>query len=161
MSTQQPTPSAARRTHAFALASFALAAWGVAPAAHAAADWISIAKSDRTEVFANPASLGVSPASWVIVRTKQNFVEPQPSAKKNKSFLSARNEYRADCAQRRLAYREMEAFAELDLQGERVQKTKISEKNLKWMDAPAGTVFGSILDYACKNVPAVLPPAPK
>jgi hypothetical protein len=55
----------------------------------------------------------------------------------------------------------MEAFAELDLQGERVQKTKISEKNLKWMDAPAGTVFGSILDYACKNVPAVLPPAPK
>jgi hypothetical protein len=161
MITQQLILRAARRTHAFALASFALMAWGVAPAAHAAADWVSITKSDRTEVFANPASLGISPASWVIVRTKQNFVEPQPSAKKNKSFLSARNEYRADCAQRRLAYREMATFAELDLQGEPVQKTKIGEKNLKWMDAPTGTVFGAILDYACKNVPAVLPPAPK
>lgn len=161
MSTQQPTFRAVRRTHAFALASFALAAWGFAALAHAAADWVSIAKSDRTEVFANPASLGVSPASWVIVRTRQNFVEPQPSAKKNKSFLSARNEYRVDCAQRRLAYREMEAFSALDLQGESVQKTKISEKNLKWMDAPTGTVFGAILDYACKNVPASLSPAPK
>ena len=161
MSTQRTIPRTARRTHAFALASFALTAWGISPAAHAAADWVSIAKSDRTEVFANPASLGVSPASWVIVRTKQNFVEPQPSAKKNKSFLSARNEYRADCAQRRLAYREMETFSALDLQGEPVQKTKIGEKNLKWMDAPTGTVFGAILDYACKNVPASLPPATK
>ena len=161
MSSQQPILRTARRGHALALASFALAAWGVAPVALSAADWVSIAKSDRTEVFANPASLGVSPASWVMVRTKQNFVEPQPSAKKNKSYLSARNEYRVDCAQRRLAYREMEAFAELDLQGERVQKTRISEKNLKWMDAPTGTVFGEILDYACKNVPAGLPPATK
>ena len=161
MSTQRSILRAARRKHAFALASFALAAWGAAPAAHAAADWVSIAKSDRTEVFANPASLGVSPASWVIVRTRQNFVEAQPSAKKNKSFLSARNEYRVDCAQRRLAYREIETYSQLDLQGDRVQKTKIGEKNLKWMDAPSGTVFGEIVDYACKNVPAGLPPATK
>jgi hypothetical protein len=42
-----------------------------------------------------------------------------------------------------------------------VQKTKIGEKNLKWMDAPTGTVFGAILDYACKNVPASLPPPAK
>ena len=94
-----------------------------------------------------------------MVRTRQNFVEPQPSAKKNKSFLSARNEYRVDCEQRRLAYREMAAYAQPDLQGETVQKTKISEKNLKWMDAPSGTVFGEILDYACKNVPAGVPAA--
>jgi len=40
-----------------------------------------------------------------------------------------------------------------------VQKTKISEKNLKWMDAPSGTVFGEILDYACKNVPTGVPAA--
>lgn len=127
--------------------------------AHAAAEWVSVAKTDRTEVFANPASLGVSPKSWLIVRTRQNFVEPQPSAKKNKSFLSARNEYRVDCAQRRLAYSEMHAFADLDLQGAEVQKTRISEKNLKWMDAPSGTVFGEILDYACKNAPAAVPAA--
>ena len=130
----------------------------IAPTANAAGEWVSVAKSDRTEVFANPASLAISPASWVIVATRQNFVEPQPAAKKGKTFLSARNEYRVDCAARRLAYREIDAYAERDLQGERVQKTKISEKNLKWMDAPTGTVFGEVLDYACKNAPATPPP---
>ncbi|MGB7737969.1 MAG: surface-adhesin E family protein [Steroidobacteraceae bacterium] len=160
MSTQHSILRAARRTRAWALASFALTMWSMSPVAQAA-DWVAIAKSDRTEVFANPATLGVSPASWVIVRTKQNFVEPQPSAKKGKSFLSARNEYRVDCAQRRLAYREMATYSQLDLQGDSVQKTRIGEKNLKWMDAPTGTVFGEIVDYACKNVPAGLPPATK
>jgi hypothetical protein len=126
----------------------------MATPAHAAGEWVSVAKTDRTEVFANPASLGVSAASWVIVATRQNFTEPQPAAKKGKTFLSARNEYRVDCGSRRLAYREIDAYAERDLQGERVQKTKVGEKNLKWMDAPTGTVFGEILDYACKNVPA-------
>lgn len=160
MSTQHPTSRVAHRARALALASFAVMAWGAAQVAQAA-DWVSIAKSDRTEVFANPASLGVSPASWVIVRTKQNFVEPQPSARKNEAFLSARNEYRVDCAQRRLAYREMASYSQLDLQGDSVQKTKIGEKNLKWMDAPSGTVFGAIVDYACKNVPAGMQPATK
>jgi hypothetical protein len=158
MSTQHSIFRAVRWTRPLVLASLALTALSAATVARAA-DWLSIAKSDRTEVFANPESLGVSPASWVIVRTKQNFVEPQPSARKNKSFLSARNEYRIDCAQRRLAYREMETFSQPDLQGEPVQKTKIGEKNLKWMDAPTGTVFGEILDYACQNVPAGLSPA--
>jgi hypothetical protein len=152
MSMQHSILRSARRMRPLALATLAIAALSVGAVAQSA-DWLSIAKSDRTEVFANPASLGVSPASWVIVRTKQNFVEPQPSARKNKSFLSARNEYRIDCAQRRLAYREMETWSQPDLQGEPVQKTKIGEKNLKWMDAPAGTVFGEIVDYACKNVP--------
>jgi hypothetical protein len=132
----------------------------VAATAHAAGEWVSVAKTDRTEVLANPASLGVSPASWVIVATRQNFTEPQPAAKKGKTFLSARNEYRVDCASRRLAYREIDAYAQPDLQGERVQKTKIGEKNLKWMDAPTGTVFGEILDYACKNAPAAPAPTP-
>jgi hypothetical protein len=132
----------------------------VAATAHAAGEWVSVAKTDRTEVLANPASLGVSPASWVIVATRQNFTEPQPAAKKGKTFLSARNEYRVDCATRRLAYREIDAYAQADLQGERVQKTKIGEKNLKWMDAPTGTVFGEILDYACKNAPAAPAPMP-
>jgi hypothetical protein len=126
----------------------------MATPAYAAGEWVSVTKTDRTEVLANPASLGVSAASWVIVATRQNFTEPQPAAKKGKTFLSARNEYRVDCGSRRLAYREIDAYAERDLQGERVQKTKVGEKNLKWMDARTGTVFGEILDYACKNVPA-------
>ena len=115
-------------------------------------EWVSVAKSDRTEVFARPASLHRD-GDWLSLRTRQNFVEPQPAAKKGKSFLSARNEYRFDCAQRRLAYREIEAFAEPDLQGVVVQKTKIGEKNLKWMDAAEGTVFGVLLDYACGHAP--------
>lgn len=160
MSTRQSSLCVARRTQAWALASVALAASGVSAVAQAA-EWVSIAKSNRTEVFADPESLGVSPASWVMVRTKQNFVEAQPSAKKNKSFLSASNEYRVDCAQRRLAYRQMETYPQLDLQGELVQQTKIGEKNLKWMDAPTTTVFGAIVDYACKNVRGSLPPATK
>ncbi|MDH5176458.1 MAG: hypothetical protein OEW50_09605 [Gammaproteobacteria bacterium] len=137
-----------------------LCAIALAPAAFAAGEWVSVAKTDRTEVLANPASLGISPASWVIVATRQNFTEPQPAAKKGKTFLSARNEYRVDCTSRRLAYREIDAYAQHDLQGERVQKTKIGEKNLKWMDAPTGTVFGEILDYACKNAPAAPAPTP-
>ena len=156
MRTQHAISPVAGRTHSWALAFMALTAW-CSSADTQTVDWVAIAKSDRTEVFANPATLGVSPASWVIVRTKQNFVEPQPSAKKGKSFLSARNEYRIDCAQRRLAYREMETYSQLDLQGDPVQKTRIGEKNLKWMDAPSDTVFGEIVDYACQNVPAGLP----
>jgi hypothetical protein len=68
-------------------------------------DWVSVAISDRTEVFARPSSLHWDGA-W--------------------------------------------------LQGAVVQKTKIGEKNLKWMDAAPDTVFGALLDYACGQAP----PAP-
>ena len=47
----------------------------------------------------------------------------------------------------------------LALQGDVVQKTQIGEKNLKWMDAPERTVFGELLDYACKNAPMGAPAA--
>jgi len=122
MGTQRTGFHADRRLTLLILAVFALTLGGVAPGARAAADWVSIARTDRTEVFANPASLGVSPASWVIVRTRQNFVEPQPSAKKDKPYLSARNEYRVDCAQRRLAYRELEAYSQLELRALNAQR---------------------------------------
>jgi Surface-adhesin protein E len=134
-----------------------LAAFGLLASSPADAQeqWSSVAKVERTEVFVNPSSIKRDGA-WLSVRTKQNFLEPQPSARKGKSFLSARNEYRIDCGGRRLAYRELQAYADLDLQGAVIQKTRIGEKNLKWMDAPEHTVFGELLDYACKNAP----PAP-
>ena len=124
-----------------------------------AADWVSVAKSDRTELFVNTVSLS-HVGEWVSVRTKQNFTEPQPALKKGKSYLSARNEYRVDCAQRRLAYREIRAYEQAELQGAEVQKTKVGEKNLKWMEAPENTVFGELLDYACEHAPAAPPAAP-
>lgn len=119
-------------------------------------EWVSVAKGDRTEMFVKPSTLKWD-GPWLSVRTLQNFIDPQLSAKKNKTFLSARNEYRIDCTQRRLAYRELRAFAGLDLQGAVVQKTKVGEKNLKWMDAPERTVFGELLDYACSNAPQGAP----
>ena len=125
-----------------------------------AADWVPVAKSDRTEVFVRDASIGWS-GPWLSARTRQEFTEPQPSAKQGKSYLSARNEYRIDCQQRRLAYKEIEAFAQAGLQGDVVQKTKIGEKNLKWMDAPANTVFGELLDYACAKAPLATVPVAK
>jgi hypothetical protein len=121
-------------------------------------EWVSVAKGDRTEVFVETASLQWS-GSWLAVRTRQEFTEPQASAKEGKTFLSARNDYRIDCAERRLAYSEMQAYAQAELQGDVVQKTKIGERNLKWMDAPAGTVFGELLDYACSHAPSAPPVA--
>jgi hypothetical protein len=126
------------------------------PAAHAQDEWVSVAKGDRTEMFVRPSTLQWE-GSWLSVRTRQNFVDPQAAAKKGKTFLSARNDYRIDCPQRRLAYREIRAFAGPDLQGDVVQKTRIGDKNLKWMDAPERTVFGELLDYACSNAPLAGP----
>ncbi|HET7204501.1 MAG TPA: surface-adhesin E family protein [Steroidobacteraceae bacterium] len=120
-------------------------------------DWVTVAAGDRTEMLVRPSSLKWE-GSWLSAGTKQNFTEPQASAKPGKTYLSARNDYRIDCQQRRLAYREIQAFAGPDLQGDLVQKTRIGEKNLKWMDAPERTVFGELLDYACKHAP-LGPPA--
>jgi len=117
------------------------------------AEWASVAKTERTEVFVDDASIARSGA-LVSVMTRQAFVEPQPAARQGRTYLSARNEYRVDCAARRLAYREIRAYAQPDLQGAVVQKTRIGEKNLKWMDAPKSTVFGELLDYTCQRAPS-------
>jgi hypothetical protein len=148
------------RTYLWLACGLAIAASAFAAPVLAQEDWVPVARGDRTELFVRTSSIKWD-GSWLSVRTRQNFVEPQPSAKKGKTFLSARNEYRVDCPQRRLAYREIEAYAEADLQGDRVQKTKIGEKNLKWMDAPERTVFGELVDYACKHAPALPPPPEK
>ena len=124
----------------------------VASAAYAQEEWLSVAKGDRTELFVKPSTLKWE-GQWLSVRSKQNFAEALPTAKKGKTFLSARNDYRIACAHRKIAYSRMEAYAEPDLQGAVVQKARSGEKNLKWMDAPEGTVFGGLLEYACSNAP--------
>jgi hypothetical protein len=121
-----------------------------------AAGWVSVAKSDRVEVFVDTGSLSRN-GDVTSAITKENYVEAQPAAKKGKTYLSARNDYRIDCAQRKLAYRANKVFAGADLSGEIVQKATSSDKNLKWMEAPEGTVFGELLDYACKNAPVAAP----
>jgi len=153
-------------SHGVALVAFALApacsttpASGGPPAGNVARQWVSVAKGDTHEAFVDPASVAIS-GSTVELRAKENFSTPQPAAKKDKSYMSSQSMYRVDCAARKVAYSEIQAFAGADLQGEVVQKAKFYDKSLQWMDAPADTVFGELLDYACEHAPASLPAEP-
>ena len=120
----------------------------------AAADkWYKVAISGNEIAFVNTDSIQ-RVGNHVQVRVKQNYVAPVDSAKKGKTYQSARTDYRLDCEQRKLAMMETRAFASPDLQGDVVQKASRSEKNLIWMDAPRASVFGEILDYGCKHAPA-------
>jgi hypothetical protein len=114
-----------------------------------ATDWESVAESDAKHVFLNPDS--IAPVGGMIkASAKENFQAPQPTGKKGKSFLSSRSTYHFDCAPRRVAIKSIKAYSDTELQGEVVQKAEWSDRNLQWMDAPAGTVFGVMLDRVCK-----------
>lgn len=122
-------------------------------AAPATDKWQSVARTDNQEAFVNAPSI-VAVAGQLEAKVKQNFAQPQPAAKKGKSYLSSRTKYRFDCAQRRMAMKDVRAFAGADLTGEEVQKATSSDKNLIWMDAAPKTVFGELLDYVCKATSA-------
>jgi hypothetical protein len=138
---------------------FALAALLAVPGVSVAQEWVSVAKADSKEALVDPASVALV-GSTVELRAKENFTAPQPAAKKDKTYLSSLNTYRFDCAARKVAIKEIQAFPEADLQGKAVQKAKFYEKNLQWMDAPEDTVFGELLEYACEHAPAAAPAAP-
>ena len=112
--------------------------------------WQSVAKTDTQEVFVKTGSI-VAIGAQLEARVKQNYVQAQPAAKAGKSYLSSRTTYRFDCAQRRMAMKDVRAFAGSDLQGGEVQKATSSDKNLIWTDAAPRTVFGELLDYVCKG----------
>ena len=112
--------------------------------------WQSVAKTDNQEAFVNGSSI-VAVGEQLEARVKQNFAQPQSSAKKGKTYLSSRTTYRFDCAQRRMAMKEVRTYAGSDLQGEPVQKATSSDKNLQWLDAPDSTVFGELLDHVCSK----------
>jgi hypothetical protein len=114
--------------------------------------WQSVAKTDHQEALVNGSSI-VAVGDQLEARVKQNFALPQPSAKQGKTFLSSRTTYRFDCAQRRMAMKEVRTYSGADLQGEPVQKATSSDKNLQWLDAPDSTVFGELLDYVCSRSP--------
>lgn len=120
------------------------------PLASTAADWQPVAESDAKQVFFNAESLKRA-GDLVTVWAKENYTAPQPAAKKNRTYLSTRVEYRLDCAQRKVATASVKAYPEAELVGEVVQKASWSDKNLVWLDAPPGTVFDSMLKYACER----------
>ena len=45
-------------------------------------------------------------------------------------------------------------FGHIDLQGDQVQRMTSGDKYPQWLDAPADTVYGKILDYVCLTGPA-------
>lgn len=112
--------------------------------------WESVVRTDNQEAFVNVASI-MDVAGMPEARVKQNFAQPQPSAKKNKTYQSTRSTYRFDCAQRRVGMKELRAYPGPDLQGDVVQKATSSDKNLQWTDAPKNTVFGELLDFVCSG----------
>ena len=118
----------------------------------AADKWQSVAKTDNQEAFVNGSSIAAV-GEQLEARVKQNFALPQPSAKQGKTYLSSRTTYRFDCAQRRMAMKEVRTYVGSDLQGDPVQKATSSDKNLQWLDAPESTVFGELLDYVCETAP--------
>ena len=119
-------------------------------AAPAMDKWQSVAKTDTQEVFVKAGSI-VAIGAQLEARVKQNYVQAQPAAKAGKSYLSSRTTYRFDCAQRRMAMKDVRAFAGSDLQGGEVQKATSSDKNLIWVDAAPRTVFGELLDHVCQG----------
>ena len=115
--------------------------------------WYKVAISGSEVAFVDTNSIRTV-GTLVDVQVKENYLAPKPAAKEGKTFQSARTDYRLDCAQRKVAMRETEAFEGSDLQGKEVQKASRNDRNLIWMDAPRASVFGEILDYGCKNAPA-------
>jgi hypothetical protein len=139
-----------------AVATFALACpVGGAQAQDATAGekWQSVAKTDHQEAFVNTTSI-VAVGGQLEARVKQNYAQAQPAAKKDKSYLSTRSLYRFDCAQRKIGMKELRAYSGADLQGDVVQKATSKDKNMQWLPAEERTVFGELLDYVCKGVPA-------
>jgi hypothetical protein len=122
------------------------------PVAPVAIAWQSVAKTDAQEAFVDDGSVQ-SVGGMLEASVKQDFAQPQPAAKEGRSYLSTRTLYRFDCAQRRIAMKDVRAFAGSDLQGETVQKATSTDKGLQWLDAPAATVFGELLDHVCKGAP--------
>lgn len=132
-----------------AVAALVLAALPVP--ASAQANWEEIAASDSKEVFVNLNTLQRN-GGIVSAAVKENFVAPQP-AKKDKTYLSAKNIYHFDCANRKVAYKSMKLYPQLELQGEPLQKTEFKDKNLIWRDAPERSMDAALLEYVCAKAP--------
>ncbi len=78
--------------------------------------WYSVALSDSEEAFVNTNTVKAVGAQMQ-VRVKENYLAPRESAKKGKTYQSARTEYRVDCAQRKVAMLETRAYSGSDLTG--------------------------------------------
>jgi len=122
---------------------------GSSAAAAPSANWQEVVKSDTQQVFIDVSSLK-KVGDVVEASAKTNFASPLMTAN-NKPYLSAANVYRLDCAQRKVAMKSIQAYAETELQGKVMQKANFYDNNLQWMDAPTDTVFAHMIDFACQR----------
>jgi hypothetical protein len=113
------------------------------------ADWKSVAKSGNQEVFVDDASIRERDG-FVEAVTRYEYSQPQPYGRK--TFQSARNVYRFDCAGRRIADRENLVYAGPQLSGEKVGDATRSTKNLIWRDTTKGTADGAVAFYVCSKM---------
>jgi hypothetical protein len=113
------------------------------------ADWKSVAKSDNQEVFVDDGSIRERDGFLEAV-TRYEYLQPQPYGKK--TFQSARNVYRVDCASRRIADRENLVYAGPQLSGAKVGDATRSTKNLVWRDTTRGTADGAVAYYVCQKM---------
>jgi hypothetical protein len=112
----------------------------------AATEWAPVAKSETQQAFVDPASRRERDG-YVEAAVRYDYATPQPYGRR--TFLSARNVYRFDCAGARIADRENVVYAEPELRGRKVGDATRSTKNLIWRAVTPQTVDGAVLHYVC------------
>ena len=120
-------------------------------------DWRAVGEGDAKKIYVKRSSM-TRVGDIADAAVKENFIQPQPAGKKGETYLSAKNKYRLDCSQNKVAYRKMVAYSQPDLQGEIVQKVSYKDKNLTWVDAIEGTMNGTLLRFVCSETAAAATP---
>jgi hypothetical protein len=132
----------------------AVAAPGAAVAASAAkaqppVQWRSVAQTDTQQAYVDPASRR-DRDGYVEAVVRYEYAQPQPYGRR--TFQSARNVYRFDCAGGRIADRENVVYAEPELQGRKVGDATRSTKNLVWRAVAPRSIDGVVLDHVCRKM---------
>ena len=120
-------------------------------------EWRAVGEGDAKKIYVKRSSM-TRAGDIADAAVKENYLQPQPAGKKGKTDMSAKNKYRLDCRQNKVAYRKMIAYAQPDLQGEVVQEVAYKDKNLTWVDAVEGTMNGTLLRFVCSETAAAATP---
>jgi hypothetical protein len=120
-------------------------------------EWRAVGESDNKKFYVKRSSM-TREGDMASAAVKENYYQPQAAGKKGKTFLSAKNRYRFNCAEGKVAFQKMEAFSQADLQGEVVQKVSYKDKNLTWLSAEHGTMNDQILTFVCSETGAARTP---
>ena len=79
------------------------------------------------------------------------FAEPQESA--GVKYLSDRSRVYFDCAERRMALKQLTYFADKEFNEVVYSRPSTDDAVLNWVDVAPDTVGESLLEFACSNAP--------